>query len=66
MKPKTTMSAESFAQIRKSHGLSVRSFADEIGISKNSVTAYELGRAPVPKVVARSLMLLDLLRRTKG
>lgn len=46
------MTSEEFLSTRTRLGLSRAAFCRALGIAENSGTAYELGRRPIPKVVA--------------
>jgi transcriptional regulator with XRE-family HTH domain len=45
------MTAADFKTARERLGLSRIAFAETLGISRNSVTAYESGKRPVPLTV---------------
>ncbi len=46
--------AETFKSLRKRLKLSRLAFARELGIHRVSVTAYETGARPIPRVVAKA------------
>jgi len=46
------MTPTTFKTTRERLGMSRAAFARALGIAPNSATAYELGRKPVPQVVA--------------
>ena len=46
------MTADEFTAWRKHLGLNGREAADALGVSKNTITAYERGKWDIPKAVA--------------
>jgi transcriptional regulator with XRE-family HTH domain len=46
------MTPATLAMIRKAEKQSKSAFAERLGISRNSLAAYEDGRAPIPEYIA--------------
>ncbi len=61
------MTPDEFIQLRKGLGYDTReSVANEIGVSKETVKAWELGKNPVPKYAIKALKHIRIARNRRS